>query len=99
MEKNLWSIYLLFVLLVLSACQNSKNKINEIAMQGSDEHNNPEFEKLCKERSPNNWMNLREMNNGKFISEKSCWGCMSDDGMSHYCNMEEYKRHLENENK
>ena len=53
-----------------------------------------EFEKLCKDRTPDNWMNMRPMIDGKFTSESSCWGCMSDDGMSHFCSMEEYEKYL-----
>ena len=58
----------------------------------------PEFEKLCKDRTPDNWMSMMPMKDGKFTSDKSCWGCMSDDGMSHFCNMEEYRAYVSSQN-
>jgi hypothetical protein len=42
-------------------------------------------------------MSMMPMKYGKFTSDKSCWGCMSDDGMSHFCSKEEYLKYLENE--
>lgn len=72
------------VLIVLVAtCQNNTVGIDK------------EFEELCKDRTPNNWMSMIPMKDGKFTSDKSCWGCMSDDGMNHFCSMEEYKKYLE----
>lgn len=72
----------LALIVLVAACQTAKDF-------------NPEFEKLCKERTPDNWMNMRPMEDGKFTSEVSCWGCMSDDGMNHFCTKEEYKKYLE----
>ena len=74
----------LILIFLVTACQNDK-----------DTDFNPEFEKLCKDRTPDNWMNMRPMLNGKFTSDESCWVCMSDDGMSHYCTIEEYRKYLE----
>ena len=74
-------IVLLDLIVLAGACQTTKDF-------------NPEFEKLCKDRTPDNWMNMRPMRDGKFTSEVSCWGCMSDDGMSHFCTREEYKKYL-----
>lgn len=74
----------LALIVLVAACQTAKDY-------------EPEFEKLCKDRTPDNWMNMRHMKDGKFISDVSCWGCMSDDGFSHFCNIEEYKNYLENE--
>ncbi len=82
--KKLITGFLILIFLV-AACQNNK-----------DTHFNPEFEKLCKDMTPGNWMSMRAMKDGKFTSDTSCWGCMSDDGMSHFCSMEEYRKYLEN---
>ena len=83
MKRILLAGFLVLMFLV-AACQNKA--------VGFD----PEFEKLCKDRTPDNWMNMRPMKDGKFTAVKSCWGCMSDDGMNHFCSMEEYKSYLEN---
>ncbi|MBI2131080.1 hypothetical protein HYU10_04915 [Candidatus Woesearchaeota archaeon] len=53
-----------------------------------------EFQQLCTDRTPDNWMNMKPMMNGKITEGDSCWGCMSDDGMSHFCGMGEYKEYL-----
>ena len=74
----------LALIVLAAACQTTKDS-------------NPEFEKLCKDRTPGNWMNMRPMVNGEFTSDASCWGCMSDNGYSHFCGIDEYKRYLENE--
>ena len=74
----------LALIVLAAACQTTKDF-------------NPEFEKLCNDRTPGNWMNMKAMRNGKFTSDESCWGCMSDDGFSHFCKIEEYKNYLKNE--
>jgi len=71
----------LALIVLVAACKNSQNF-------------DPEFEKTCKDRTPDNWMSMRPMKDGKFTSDKSCWGCMSDDGMSHFCSMEDYNTYL-----
>ena len=71
---------------------DSKAEMQEIPTYSQNELK--EFEGLCTERTPDNWMSMRGMKGGKFSSEKSCWGCMSDDGMNHFCSMEEYKGYL-----
>ena len=76
------------------------DKISTINIAKSEEPNatfDKEFEKLCKDRTPDNWESMRPMVNGEFTSEVSCWGCMSDDGMTHFCDKEEYRGYLENE--
>ena len=81
--KHINLIVKFFALIVLAAaCQTTKDF-------------NPEFEKLCKDRTPDNWMNMRPMRDGQFTSDVSCLGCMSDDGMNHFCTIEEYKKYLE----
>ena len=84
MKRILLAGFLVLMALV-AACQNKA--------VGFD----PEFEKLCKDRTPDNWMSMMPMKDGKFTAGVSCWGCMSDDGMSHFCDKEEYMRYLGNE--
>ena len=104
-----WFGSLLLSILFLAACQNNQ-KSSEMPGMTAMEHSkmtkeddqamiksNPEFEKLCKDRTPDNWMSMRPMRNGEFASDVSCWGCMSDDGLNHFCSMEEYKNFLENQ--
>src|SRR3989338_8742259 len=55
-----------------------------------EEKNN--FEDLCR-KDGNQWMDMKEMVNGNFISE-SCFGCMSEDGMNHFCKMEDYAEYM-----
>jgi len=81
-RMNLFVGFLILMVLT-AACQNKAVVFD------------PEFEKLCKDRTPDNWMSMRPMKDGKFTADKSCWGCMSDDGMNHFCSMEEYKKYLE----
>mgnify|MGYP001591920278 FL=1 len=71
----------LALIVLAAACQTTKDY-------------EPEFEKLCKDRTPDNWMNMGPMKEGKFTLDTSCWGCMSDDGMSHYCSIGEYREYL-----
>jgi hypothetical protein len=75
----------LALIVLAAACQNKQ--INYDA----------ELEKLCNDRTPGNWMNMRPMTDGKFTSDTSCWGCMSDDGMGHYCSIDEYTEYLSGE--
>ena len=108
MKKNLILFILsLALILFVAACRNNQ-KSSEMPGTAVMEHSkmakgdtlaksDPEFEKLCKDRTPDNWMNMKPMRDGKFTPEVSCWGCMSDDGMSHFCSMEEYNEYLKNE--
>ena len=48
----------LALIVLAAACQTTKDF-------------NPEFEKLCKDRTPDNWMNMKENGNGKFKSNES----------------------------
>lgn len=90
-------IILFTAILFVSACQKTTPLKETESMSMEDENFTSEFKKLCTDRTPDNWMDMREMRNGEFISAVSCWGCMSDDGMNHFCNMDEYKKYLENE--
>ena len=90
-------IYLFLVLLILfiASCQNNadnaKMQVND-NMENSDF--DPEFRKICTDRTPDNWMDMKPMMDGKLMEGDSCWGCMSDNGMSHFCGMGEYKEYL-----
>ena len=79
--NKMW-FFLFFILVVVFATGSQKNQ-----------NYDPEFKKMCIERTPNNWMHMREMRNGEFTSDKSCWGCMSDDGLSHYCSKDDYVKY------
>ncbi len=101
--KNIVLIAILGLVFLMAACQNSQSGSQMPGMSATehskmsgnlDANSNSEFEKLCKDRTPDNWMNMKPTINGKFTSDKSCWGCMSDDGMSHFCSIEEYKEYL-----
>lgn len=103
MLNKIW-IGVLVLLVFIAACQDNKTSSQMPSMSAMEhskmtENNetNPEFEKLCKDRTPDNWMSMRPMRDGKFTSDVSCWGCMSDDGMSHFCNIEEYKEYFSSE--
>lgn len=107
--KNLMLISLLIGILVISACSsnkksNSMDQLMDSVQRNSinnsvepNENYDKEFEKFCKDRTPDNWDSMLPMVNGKFTSDVSCWGCMSDDGMTHFCDKEEYMSYLENE--
>ena len=92
----------LALIVLIAACQKNQSSISYMSaeeMSRMSEANtakdyNPEFERLCKDRTPDNWMNMKPMKDGKFTSDVSCWGCMSDNGMSHFCTIEEYKKYL-----
>lgn len=94
--------FMLVMAFIITGCSNLGNmqmetadlkaEMQEIPIYSQDELK--EFERLCTERTPDNWMSMRGMKNGKFTSERSCLGCMSDDGMTHFCSMEEYKEYL-----
>ncbi len=81
-------LFVLFVIMILFivACQSQYSK--EMPKYDS------ELKKMCEDRTPDNWMNMKPMKNGEFTSDESCWGCMSDDGMNHYCTKEEYLKYL-----
>ena len=78
--KNKLILALFLILVFIAGCQSSQK--------------NASFEKLCKEKTPDNWMDLKPMKDGKFVSDVSCWGCMSEDGMNHFCSIGEYKNYL-----
>ena len=52
-----------------------------------------EFEKICRQDG-NQWMNMKPMKDGQFVSDVSCSGCMSPDGMNHFCDITDYKNFL-----
>ena len=95
-------IFLLAIVFIVSGCSNAGNMQVQAVDSKAGMQEIPsyslqqlkEFQRLCTERTPDNWMSMKGMKDGKFSSEKSCWGCMSDDGMNHFCSMEEYKGYL-----
>ena len=106
MVNKIWIVGLV-LLVFIAACQSNQMSSQMPSMstiehskmttnEDTEPDDNIEFEKLCKDRTPDNWMSMRPMVDGEFTSDVSCWGCMSDDGMNHYCNMEEYKKYLKN---
>lgn len=95
-------VFMLAMVFIVTGCSDagnmqmkaadSKAGIQEIPSYSQSELK--EFERLCTERTPDNWMSMKGMKGGRFTSEKSCWGCMSDDGMDHFCSMEGYRQYL-----
>lgn len=88
-------LFLALLILIIASCQNNVNNAQK-PMQDNMKNDNadPEFKRICTERTPDNWMDMKPMMDGKLMEGDSCWGCMSDDGMSHFCSMEEYKEYL-----
>ncbi len=97
--KKINLVVFLILILFIAACKNSQKSMEKMDMgdKKADQGFGPEFEKMCKDRTPDNWMNMKPMVDGKFTSDASCWGCMSDNGMSHFCNKEDYLNYLKNE--
>ena len=80
-EKFIFTLLILGIVLV-SACTSQKT------------NNLDEFENLCKNNG-HMWMEMEEMMDGEFIGGDMCSGCMPSDNMGHFCNMEDYKKYMD----
>ncbi len=100
MERKIPLLFFMGMLVIfIMGCKSAEiNNGEEMEMKEGAIQADQGYEQFCKDRTPDNWMNMRPMRDGEFTSEKSCWGCMSDDGLNHYCELSEYKKYLEEGN-